>query len=116
MMVLFCGRSSHTVKMPNKPISQGYKIYALCDHGYTYNFTFYSPLSGYAYVHNHQLGFPPTSNALYDLALSLPYSTYRFDIYMDNYFSNVPVFQALLAQGIGAMGTARVTANGFQCL
>ena len=32
---------------------------------------------------------------------------------MDNYFSNVPLFKALLAKGIGAMGTARPTANGF---
>ena len=26
MMVLFCGRSHHTVKMPNKPISQGIRF------------------------------------------------------------------------------------------
>ena len=32
---------------------------------------------------------------------------------MDNYFSNVPLFKALLAKGIGAMGTARPAANGF---
>ena len=32
---------------------------------------------------------------------------------MDNYFSNVPFFKALLNQGIGAIGTARATANGF---
>jgi len=41
-MVLFKGRSFHTIKMPNKPIDQGYKIYALCEKGYTYSFLFYS--------------------------------------------------------------------------
>jgi len=42
MMVAFTGRSQHTLKMPNKPIDEGYKIYAICDHGYTYGFEFYS--------------------------------------------------------------------------
>jgi hypothetical protein len=31
-------RSLHTYKMPNKPITQGYKIYRIADHGYLYNF------------------------------------------------------------------------------
>ena len=44
MMVQFSG-SVHTVKKPNKPI-EGYKIFALCDHGYTYSFEFYSRVQG----------------------------------------------------------------------
>src|SRR2546423_7036574 len=35
MMVLFTGWSRHTLKMKNKPISEGFKLWALCDHGYT---------------------------------------------------------------------------------
>jgi hypothetical protein len=31
-------RSLHTYKMPNKPITQGYKIYRIADHRYLYNF------------------------------------------------------------------------------
>jgi Transposase IS4 len=34
MMVPFSGRSRHTLKMPNKPISEGFKVWALCDHRY----------------------------------------------------------------------------------
>jgi hypothetical protein len=34
MMVPFAGRSRHTLKMKNKPIKEGFKIWALCDHGY----------------------------------------------------------------------------------
>jgi Transposase IS4 len=34
IMVRFHGRSSDTCKMPNKPIKQGYKIFALADNGY----------------------------------------------------------------------------------
>jgi hypothetical protein len=35
MMIPFTGRSRHTLKMKNKPIGEGFKIWALCDHGYT---------------------------------------------------------------------------------
>ncbi len=34
MMVPFSGRSKHTLKMKNKLIKEGFKIWALCDHGY----------------------------------------------------------------------------------
>jgi hypothetical protein len=34
MMVPFAGRSKHTVKMKNKPVKEGFKIWVLCDHGY----------------------------------------------------------------------------------
>jgi hypothetical protein len=37
MMVRFTGRSHHTLRMPNKPIPEGYKIFALCEHGYAYS-------------------------------------------------------------------------------
>ena len=38
IMVRFYGRSSDTCKMPNKPIKQGYKIFALADDGYVWHF------------------------------------------------------------------------------
>jgi hypothetical protein len=42
MMVPYTGRSSHTLKMKNKPISEGFKMWALCNHGYTWDFLWYS--------------------------------------------------------------------------
>ena len=33
-MIRCFGRTKHTIKMPNKPISQGYKIFALAEYGY----------------------------------------------------------------------------------
>ena len=113
MMVRFGGRSKHTVKMPNKPISEGYKIFALCDRGYTYDFTFYSPCTGYSYVLKHSSELTPTANMVYALATSLPYKQYRFDIYMDNFFTNVPLLRALLHEDIGAIGTVRPTSAEF---
>src|SRR2546421_4425957 len=40
IMVRFHGRSSDTCKMPNKPIKQGYKIFALADRGYSSIFSY----------------------------------------------------------------------------
>jgi hypothetical protein len=34
MMVPFAGRSKHILKMKNKPISERFKIWALCDYRY----------------------------------------------------------------------------------
>ena len=46
MMVPFSRRSRHTLKMKNKPVSEGFKIWALCNHGYLQDFLFYSRTSG----------------------------------------------------------------------
>jgi hypothetical protein len=34
IIVPFSRRSQHTLKMKNKLISKGFKVWALCDHGY----------------------------------------------------------------------------------
>ena len=36
-MVAYRGRTSHKVKLPNKPIKEGYKIWVLGDSGYVYD-------------------------------------------------------------------------------
>jgi hypothetical protein len=140
MMVLFKGRSAHTIKMKNKPIDEGYKIYAMCEHGYTYLFLFnsggvgneesdftsrttpftqISPSESLALFNfeNKVLdetryraastGFSSTSQAVCHLVFALPYQQYRFTIYMDNYFTSIPLFRHLRNYGIGAVGTTR---------
>jgi hypothetical protein len=42
MMKAFTGRSAHTLKMLNKPVKEGYKMWALADHGYTWHFMWHS--------------------------------------------------------------------------
>jgi hypothetical protein len=51
MMVPFSSRSKHTLKMKNKPISEGFKIWALCDRGYLWDFLFYSCTTGKLYIY-----------------------------------------------------------------
>ena len=46
MMKAFTGRLAHTVKMPNKPVSKGYKMWALADHGYVWHFLWHSYVEG----------------------------------------------------------------------
>lgn len=114
MMIRFFGRSKHTIKMKNKPIKQGYKVWALSHKGYTYSFLYYSGVKGIGTADITQIdSLTPTGSAVYHLALTLPYLDRRFEILMDNLFTNVPLFVALRKLGIGAAGTTRVNANGF---
>ena len=46
MMIGFRGRSSHRTKVPNKPDPDGYKIWALCEDGYLYDWLYYSGSQG----------------------------------------------------------------------
>jgi hypothetical protein len=46
MMKAFTGRSVHTVKMNNKPISEGFKMWALADRGYVWHFMWHSCVEG----------------------------------------------------------------------
>jgi len=46
MMKAFYGRSSHTVKMKDKPISKGFKTWSVADHGYVWHFIFHSGSEG----------------------------------------------------------------------
>ena len=41
-MVLYLGHTRHTIKAPHKPIKQGYKIWALEDLGYIFNWLWHS--------------------------------------------------------------------------
>lgn len=82
MVIRFSGRSRHTLKIRNKPIKKGYKIFALCDHGYTYEFLWYSSTQGIAELTvsaaSSSTSLPiassstPTSKGVLHLARSLP--------------------------------------------
>jgi hypothetical protein len=112
-MVHFTGRSIHTIKIKNKPIKQGYKLFAPCWRGFTWSFLYSSRTKKIGEVKklaNHSL----TSSVVIHLARTLPYTTYRCDLYMDNYFSNIPIFAYLRIElRIGACGTAQKGSQMF---
>ena len=117
MMIRFTGRSAHTIQIRGKPIPKGYKVLALCDHGYTYSFLFTSNTESFAELNSDlytgPLRLSPTSKAIYQLASCLPSDHFSFTIYMDNYFTNIPLLTALREKKIGACGTARSTSAEY---
>lgn len=105
MMVRFSERSKHTVRMKNKPISEIYKITALCGKGYWRTFEFLSR------VEKTKVAVLPGVNNtgiwVVHMCRKLPISKFKFDIYMDNYFSSIPLFSYLRTVGIGACDTVK---------
>ena len=90
--------------MPKKPIKEGYKIFGIADHGYLYNFFWSSKSKGYQDMLLRP-SLTKTGCLVRNLALSLPRR--RISIYMDNYFTSVPLFKELRVLEYGAIGTTR---------
>jgi hypothetical protein len=105
IMVRFYGRSSDTYKMPNKPIKQGYKIFALASDGYVWHFQLASRQHGIGELEKVD-ELTPTSSMVLQMARLLPrFPNSHFVIYMDNYFTSIPLFSMLRKENIGATGT-----------
>jgi len=106
MMVNFTGRSTHTIRMPGKPIPVGYKILAICDNGYTLNWLYTSRVDSVASLIK-QPNLSPTTSAVFQLCSILD-THRRYVVYMDNAFSTIPLFRELRKLSIGAVGTTRI--------
>src|SRR4051812_41244720 len=104
MMVRFSGRSVHTVQIRGKPTPEGYKIFALCDHSYTYTFLPSSRVKQNEEVKKVN-GITYTDSVVLHLALQLPYKRNLFNLFIDNYFSSIPLYSWLRKEKIGACGT-----------
>jgi hypothetical protein len=104
LMIRCFGRSSHTYKMPNKPIKQGYKVYGIADHGYIYSWVWSSKVFGIEDIPLYD-DLTNTGALVRSLVATLPRTS--ITIYMDNYFTSVPLFQSLRACNYGAVGTTR---------
>src|SRR3954454_7510540 len=116
IMVRFHGRSADTYKMPNKPIKQGYKIFALADNGYVWWFQLSSRRYGIAEL-DKQKDLTPTGSMVLQMARLLPkIDQSYFVLYLDNYFTSIPLFSKLRSENIGAVGTARPSGIDFPAL
>jgi Transposase IS4 len=128
-MVAFNGRSKDIIKLKNKPIDIGYKLWCIGDHGYIWSWLFHSKVDGVeTFTKSQQTRWPrqqgagentekstllaPTYTLVLRLAEQLPRQL-EFYIYLDNLFLNLLVAQCLLAMGIYCMGTTRKKATGF---
>ena len=106
-MVKFKGRLGFRQYMPAKPIKWGVKIWSLCeaDTGYLYNFQIYTGKD--EGVQEKGL----SHRVVMDLCTPL-FGT-SAHIYMDNYYSSVPLFHDLHVHGILACGTVRANRKGL---
>jgi hypothetical protein len=105
IIIRFFGRSKYTFKTLNKPITQGYRIFSLCEAGYTYYFIWSSKSESYSELIKLP-NLSATESIVYQLAQSLP-SGKAYVLYMDNYFTRVPLLRKLRTINIGAYGTTR---------
>jgi Transposase IS4 len=126
-MIPYRGRSTHKVKLKNKPIQEGYKVWILGDNGYALDWLWHSKEDGPESLHKSlevpirvSTGFEtvklaPTFALVIQLARRLRaiYSDRVFCFYLDNLFLNLNVAQALLALNICCMGTTRKNAQGM---
>jgi len=107
-MVRFFDRSQHCIKAPHKPIKQGYKILALCDHGYTSSWIYSSRTQGFANL-TRLPNLSTTSSTVVHLCQPLPSKIHQLHLYMDNYFTNIPLLHTLYSTlHIGAFGALRM--------
>jgi hypothetical protein len=111
MIARFSGRSTHTVRIKNKPTPEGYKILSLCDAGYTYAFFFTSRIQNQPEIQQIP-NLSKVGNEVYCLVSQLPKNK-AFNIYMDNYFSSIKLFKYLREKNIGACGTVRKNSTNF---
>jgi hypothetical protein len=102
-MIQFFRRSKHTFKAPNKPIKEGYKIFALYKAGYTYHFMWSFKTDSYSEL-KKLLDLSPTKSIVFQLAQSLLEGVLHV-IYIDNLFTRVPLLRKLRTLNIGACRT-----------
>ena len=129
-MILYRGRSEHTVKMKNKPISEGYKVWVLADHGFIWSFLWYSCTTGTESIYKKQgllvdlpIPFQPVRLASTFATIIRLAQQLRFHadlvfprvhcLFLDNLFLNQDICLALLALNIACMGTTRKNAVGI---
>jgi Transposase IS4 len=112
MIVRFSGRSAHTVRMKSKPTPEGYKIYALCDRGYTCTFLPTSQIRENCEVMRIE-GINKTGEIIIHLVTQLPGRGRSFNIFMDNFFSSIALYKWFRENGVGACGTVRISSKDF---
>ena len=113
------GRSAETVRMRNKPIGSGFKIWSICDAGYTFYAFPHSNRQPWRYTSNYKSELPHSSAVVARLVDELPRKFVHSDrklmyiVYMDNLFSSIKLFRMLRDADIGAFGTIRSNSSGF---
>lgn len=111
-MERFAGRSKDTLIIPSKPISEGYKIWAIGQMGYLLHWVWHKKGSKkgqgpQGVVVPKALGANKTAAMVSHLLLKLPETAMTYCVYLDNLFTSTKLLSHLRTNGIGATGTCR---------
>jgi Transposase IS4 len=127
-MIAYRGRTIDKVKLSNKPIKEGYKVWVLGDVGYVYDWLWHSHVDGPESIPKKGLEIDRVESTkltkltkvylapIFALILRLAqclcviHPERVFCFFLDNLFLNVNVSQALLALRICCTGTTRKNA------
>jgi hypothetical protein len=78
--------------MPSKPIKQGYKLFNIADHGYIYSWIWSSKIFSIEEVESYD-SLTNIGALIRALVATLPRT--RITIYLNNYFTSIPLFSSL---------------------
>ncbi|PIO30708.1 hypothetical protein AB205_0063180 [Aquarana catesbeiana] len=112
-LIKFSGRLSFKQYLPSKCARYGVKMYKLCDRatGYTCSFMVYEGKDSHVEPTNCPDYIGSTGKIVWDLVSPLFGKGYH--LYVDNYYTSVPLFSHLFDHQIGACGTVRPNRWGF---
>lgn len=107
-LILFKGRTRHSMMIASKEAGQGFKVYSLCVGNYLIWFKFTSKLGGIDGLQSIP-NLPPSSSLIVDLMIKLPKQKdiAAYVVYLDNFFTSKKLLLELRARGFGACGTCK---------
>lgn len=104
--------SANTYKIKSKPIPKEINFHIGTDHGYIFNFHSTSNKSG-PNTFEELSDFSYMSSVILQLVKHLSYKKMAFNVQMNNFYTNLPLFASLYSLGIGACETARTLSKEF---
>jgi Transposase IS4 len=97
--------------MPNKPINQGYKIFAIAKHSYIWHFIWSSRRHGFRAEIILRPKLMAIGSMVYHLITRLPKLS---KVYLDNYFTSILLFRFLRKEGYSLYRTTRPFSGGSE--
>lgn len=106
-LILFKGRTKHSMMIATKKAGQGFKVYSLCVGNYLIWFSFTSKLGGIDGLQSIK-NLPPSSAIIIGLMGRLPkLEGPAYVVYLDNFFTSKKLLLELRTRGFGACGTCK---------
>lgn len=114
-MCAYTGRAKEKIKIPSKPISEGFKRWVIADDGYFLSWAWHVKEKGPLCLRYKDLN--PTQSVVAYLVDQLPSpGGCRYHLWLDNLFNSTSLCTYFYNRGIGCSGTARTNSGVHQGL